>query len=58
MITKLNRNSFKKFDYIKYFKGGQHISLYVTVSDGQLTAKSEVYINIENAIGIKTGETR
>ncbi|KAL6260765.1 hypothetical protein P5V15_008289 [Pogonomyrmex californicus] len=29
-------------------KGGQNLLLYVTVSDGQLTAKTEVFVNIKN----------
>ncbi|XP_014225960.1 tyrosine kinase receptor Cad96Ca [Trichogramma pretiosum] len=37
-------------------RAGQHISLYVTVSDGQLTAKSEVFVNIEGPRGTNAGQ--
>lgn len=40
------------------FQAGQNLLLYVTVSDGQLTAKTEVYVNIENASGSHRGKTR
>lgn len=39
-------------------RAGQNLLLYVTVSDGQLTAKTEVYVNIENASGSHRGKTR
>ncbi|XP_071870725.1 tyrosine kinase receptor Cad96Ca [Bombus fervidus] len=34
-------------------KGGQNLFLYVTVSDGQLTTKTEVYVTIKNTSGPK-----
>lgn len=40
------------------FQGGQNLFLYVTVSDGQLTAKTEVYVNIKNASAPNRGKTR
>ncbi|XP_012525889.1 tyrosine kinase receptor Cad96Ca isoform X2 [Monomorium pharaonis] len=39
-------------------RAGQNLLLYVTVSDGQLTAKTEVYVNIENASAPNRGKTR
>ncbi|XP_072742575.1 tyrosine kinase receptor Cad96Ca [Anoplolepis gracilipes] len=39
-------------------RGGQNLLLYVTVSDGQLTAKTEVYVNIKNASAPNQGKTR
>lgn len=39
-------------------RGGQNLFLYVTVSDGQLTAKTEVYVNIKNASAPNRGKTR
>ncbi|KAL0108924.1 hypothetical protein PUN28_014201 [Cardiocondyla obscurior] len=39
-------------------RAGQNLLLYVTVSDGQLTAKTEVYVNIENASTSNRGKTR
>ncbi|XP_016843934.1 tyrosine kinase receptor Cad96Ca isoform X2 [Nasonia vitripennis] len=39
-------------------RGGQHMSLYVTVSNGIVPAKAEVYVNIQRAAGSKTGPTR
>ncbi|KAK0161398.1 hypothetical protein PV327_009872 [Microctonus hyperodae] len=39
-------------------KGGQNLFLYVTVSDGQLTAKTEVYVNIRNSSTPNISNTR
>ncbi|GAB1866784.1 Tyrosine kinase receptor Cad96Ca [Camponotus japonicus] len=39
-------------------RGGQNLFLYVTVSDGQLTAKTEVYVNIMNASAADQGNPR
>ncbi|XP_012283443.1 tyrosine kinase receptor Cad96Ca [Orussus abietinus] len=39
-------------------RGGQNLFLYVTVSDGQLTAKNEVYVNIKNTSRPNGGHTR
>lgn len=39
-------------------RGGQNLFLYVTVSDGQLTAKTEVYVNIKNSSAPNWGKTR
>ncbi|XP_043282450.1 tyrosine kinase receptor Cad96Ca [Venturia canescens] len=39
-------------------RGGQNLFLYVTVSDGQLTAKTEVYVNIKNSSSPNGGHTR
>ncbi|XP_067216077.1 tyrosine kinase receptor Cad96Ca [Linepithema humile] len=39
-------------------RGGQNLFLYVTVSDGQLTAKTEVYVNIKNTSAPNQGKTR
>ncbi|XP_066600812.1 tyrosine kinase receptor Cad96Ca [Prorops nasuta] len=39
-------------------RGGQNLFLYVTVSDGQLTAKTEVYVNIKNTSAPNGGYTR
>ncbi|XP_034952398.1 tyrosine kinase receptor Cad96Ca [Chelonus insularis] len=35
-------------------RGGQNLYLYVTVSDGQLTAKTEVFVNIKNGSAINS----
>lgn len=40
------------------FQGGQNLFLYVTVSDGQLTTKTEVYITIKNTSSPNGGHTR
>lgn len=40
------------------FQGGQNLFLYVTVSDGQLTTKTEVYVTIKNTSGPYGGHTR
>lgn len=40
------------------FQGGQNLFLYVTVSDGQLTTKTEVYVTIKNTSGPNGGHTR
>ncbi|XP_031831632.1 tyrosine kinase receptor Cad96Ca [Nomia melanderi] len=39
-------------------RGGQNLFLYVTVSDGQLTTKTEVYVTIKNTSGPNGGHTR
>ncbi|XP_044018500.1 tyrosine kinase receptor Cad96Ca isoform X2 [Aphidius gifuensis] len=39
-------------------RGGENLFLWVTVSDGQLTAKTEVYVNIENKSSPSGGHTR
>lgn len=39
-------------------KGGNNLFLWVTVSDGQLTAKTEVYVNIKNSSAPSGGHTR
>ncbi|KAG7198915.1 hypothetical protein KM043_015732 [Ampulex compressa] len=39
-------------------RGGQNLFLYVTVSDGKLTAKTEVYVNIQNTSATNGGHTR
>ncbi|XP_015113457.1 tyrosine kinase receptor Cad96Ca [Diachasma alloeum] len=36
-------------------RGGQNLFLYVTVSDGQLTAKTEVYVNIKDSSAPNVG---
>ncbi|XP_035728802.1 tyrosine kinase receptor Cad96Ca-like [Vespa mandarinia] len=38
-------------------RGGQNLFLYVTVSDGQLTAKAEVYVNIKSTSAPSGGHT-
>ncbi|KAI4499803.1 hypothetical protein M0802_005059 [Mischocyttarus mexicanus] len=38
-------------------RGGQNLFLYVTVSDGQLTAKAEVYVNIRSTSAPTGGHT-
>lgn len=40
------------------FQGGQNLFLYVTVSDGQLMTKTEVYVTIKNTSGPNGGHTR
>ncbi|XP_015430162.1 PREDICTED: tyrosine kinase receptor Cad96Ca [Dufourea novaeangliae] len=39
-------------------RGGQSLFLYVTVSDGQLTTKTEVYVTIKNTSDPNGGQTR
>lgn len=40
---------FISFNNISFFQGGEKFLLYVTVFDGQLTTKNEVYVRILNA---------